>query len=82
MKQIDLDEAKTRLSRLVDRASRGESFVIAKSGTPMARLVPLGPERNPKIRYGSMTGKIWLADDFDAPLQDEVLDSFEGNIPE
>ena len=81
MKQINLYEAKTQLSRLVDRASRGESFVIAKSGTPLARLMPLGPEEKPKIRYGSMKGKIWLADDFDAALPDEILDSFEGNIP-
>jgi prevent-host-death family protein len=78
-KPINIYEAKTQFSRLVDRASRGETFVIAKSGTPLAKLVPLSEgEKKPKIRYGSMKGKIWVADDFDAPLPDWLLDAFEG----
>ena len=79
--QVNIYEAKTRLSELVEQASRGETVVIAKSGTPMAKLVPLshGPKR--KIKYGLMKGKIEIADDFDAPLPDDILASFEGRDP-
>ena len=79
--QVNIYEAKTRLSELVEQASRGETVVIAKSGTPMAKLVPLshGPKR--KIKYGLMKGKIEIADDFDAPLPDELQAAFEGRDP-
>lgn len=79
--QINIYEAKTRLSELVDQASRGETVIIAKSGTPMAKLVPLshGPKR--KIKYGLMKGEIEIADDFDAPLPDDILAAFEGRDP-
>ena len=79
--QINIYEAKTRLSELVDQASRGETVIIAKSGTPMAKLVPLshGPKR--KIKYGLMKGEIKIADDFDAPLPDDILAAFEGRDP-
>ncbi len=75
--QVNIYEAKTRLSELVEQARQGETVVIAKSGTPMAKLVPLdaGPKR--KIRFGLMKGELEIADDFDAPLPDDVLDSFE-----
>jgi prevent-host-death family protein len=75
VKQVNIYEAKTQLSKLVDRASKGETIVIAKSGTPVARLVPL-EEKKSRIRFGSMKGKIWVADDFDAPLPDEIVDLF------
>ena len=76
--QVNIYEAKTRLSELVDQASRGETVVIAKSGTPMAKLVPLshGPKR--KIKFGLMKGEFIEADDFDAPLPDDLLAAFEG----
>ena len=79
--QVNIYEAKTRLSELVEQASRGETVVIAKSGTPMAKLVPLshGPKR--KIKYGLMKGKIEIADDFDAPLPDDIQAAFEGRDP-
>ena len=79
--QVNIYEAKTRLSELVEQASRGETVVIAKSGTPMAKLVPLshGPKR--KIKYGLMKGEIEIADDFDAPLPDDILAAFEGRDP-
>ena len=79
--QVNIYEAKTRLSELVEQASRGETVVIAKSGTPMAKLVPLshGPKR--KIKYGLMKGEIEIADDFDAPLSDDILAAFEGRDP-
>ena len=76
--QVNIYEAKTRLSELVEQASRGETVVIAKSGTPMAKLVPLshGPKRT--IKYGVMKGEFIEADDFDAPLPDDFLSTFEG----
>ena len=76
--QVNIYEAKTRLSELVDQASRGETVIIAKAGTPLAKLVPLssGPKR--KLVFGLMKGRISIADDFDAPLPDDLLAAFEG----
>jgi prevent-host-death family protein len=79
VKQINIYDAKTHLSRLVDKASKGESFTIAKSGTPLARLVPLCEIKHNKIKFGLMKGQIKFADDFDAPLPDEILEDFEGS---
>ncbi len=76
--QINIYEAKTQLSQLVDAAHRGETIIIAKAGTPMAKLVPLGHGPKRKIQYGLMKGKIEIAGDFDAPLPDDVLALFEG----
>ena len=70
-------DAKMRLSELVDRASRGEEIVIAKYGTPVARLVPL-PREKPKRVPGLLKGKIWVSDDFDVPLPWETQRYFEG----
>lgn len=72
----NLYEAKTNLSKLVDRAAAGEEIIIMKNGKPMARLVPLAA---PKRRAsGGAEGRYWISDDFDAPLPDEILDAFEG----
>ena len=72
-----MHEAKTHLSRLVDEAAAGEEIVIAKSGRPVARLVPIDPVLRPRRVFGQMKGKIWIADDFDAPLPDDLVDLFE-----
>lgn len=76
--QVNIYEAKTRLSELVDQASRGETVIIAKGGTPMAKLMPLsgGPKR--KLVLGLMKNGIEISDDFDAPLPASVLAGFEG----
>jgi len=75
--QVNLYEAKTQLSSLVDRAAKGEEFVIAKAGKPMARLSPISaPPR--KKHLGLLKGKIKVADDFNMPLDDAVLGLFEG----
>ncbi len=76
---INIFQAKTQLSKLVEMAERGEDVVIARAGKPVARLTQLEP-RKPKIRFGGLKGKIWVADDFDAPLPPEVLAEFEGDI--
>ncbi len=77
MKQLNLAEAKAKFSALVDAATRGEGTIIAKSGTPVAMLVPLDRAKPPPIKYGTLKGKIWIADNFDDPLPNEVLDVFE-----
>ena len=79
--QVNIYEAKTRLSELVDQAHHGETIVIAKNGTPLAKLVPLGSVSKPKIVFGLMKGQIQIADDFDAPLPDDLQALFEGRDP-
>ncbi|MFE0752839.1 type II toxin-antitoxin system Phd/YefM family antitoxin [Inquilinus sp. NPDC058860] len=68
MTPIDISAAKTLFSQIVDRASRGESFVITQSGTPLARLMPPDSKKPAKIRFGLMKGGIHIGPDFDAPL--------------
>jgi prevent-host-death family protein len=77
MEKINVHEAKTHFSRLIERAERGEEFVIARAGKPVARLGPL--QKAPvKRRLGLLKGKIKVPDDFDAPLPEGVLRAFEG----
>jgi prevent-host-death family protein len=78
---VNLYEAKTKLSELVDRAAAGEEIVIAKSGKPLARLVSL-PDRKEPRKPGGLKGKIWIADDFDDPLPPEIMKGFLGEDPE
>lgn len=79
-KTVDIREAKTRLSRLVDEAAAGTEVIIAKAGKPMARLSPLtSPVK--KKRLGLLKGRIRIAGDFNEPLPDEALASFEGSQP-
>jgi prevent-host-death family protein len=74
---VNIHQAKTQLSRLVDKVAAGEEVIIAKAGKPMARLSPLSaPAR--KKQLGLLKGKIKVGDDFNAPLPDEVLAAFEG----
>lgn len=74
---LNLYQAKTQLSRLVDRAAAGEEIIIAKNGKPLARLMPLEEAREPR-KPGLLKGKIWIADDFDDPLPPEILRGFMG----
>ncbi|HVW49982.1 MAG TPA: type II toxin-antitoxin system Phd/YefM family antitoxin [Trinickia sp.] len=77
MRTVNIHEAKTQFSRLVDAAAGGEEIIIAKAGKPAARLVPM--ERVKVMRrFGGLKGKIHIADDFDAPLPDDVVAAFEG----
>jgi prevent-host-death family protein len=78
---INLYEAKTHLSELVERAAAGEEIIIAKAGKPRARLVPLAEERKPRVP-GALKGQIWVADDFDDPLPPDILGYFTGELPE
>lgn len=76
-KVLNLYEAKTQLSRLVDEAAAGEEIVIAKAGVPLARLIGLPATKRPR-RPGGSKDAIWIAPDFDAPLPADVLALFLG----
>lgn len=73
---LNLYEAKTRLSALVDEAAAGKEIVIAKNGRPKAKLVPY--RETARRKPGRARGKIWMSADFDAPLPSDVLDAFAG----
>ncbi|MGQ0570342.1 MAG: type II toxin-antitoxin system Phd/YefM family antitoxin [Armatimonadota bacterium] len=77
MRTVNMHDAKTHLSRLVDQASAGEEILLAKAGKPVARLGPLQavPRRR---RLGALAGRLTVPDDFDAPLPEDVLADFEG----
>lgn len=75
-KPVNIHEAKTHLSRLVDQAAAGKEVVIAKAGKPMARLLPFSPAPRPK-KFGGLKGRIRIPEDFDAPLPASVLALFE-----
>lgn len=75
MKPVNIHDAKTRFSRLVARAARGEEIIIARAGQPVAKLVAYHASDEHRIAApGAMRGKIWTADDFDAPL-DELFEA-------
>ena len=73
---VNLYEAKTRLSALVEAAAAGAEIIIAKAGKPRAKLVPIREAR--RRRPGSAKGKIWIAADFDAPLPEALVEAFNG----
>ena len=77
---INLYDAKTHLSELVERAAAGEEIVIAKAGQPKAKLVPYQEKKKPR-KGGFLRGKIWISPHFDDPLPPELLDAFEGRRP-
>ena len=78
--QVNIYEAKTRLSELVEQAHRGETVIIAKAGTPMAKLVPMHGGPKCKIKFGSMKGEFVIPADFDDPMTDEELALWQGPI--
>lgn len=71
-KMVNLYEAKTHLSQLVAEAAAGEEIIIAKAGTPVARLVPLAAALQPR-KPGGWEGQVWAAEDFDAELSEDEL---------
>ena len=75
---VNIHEAKTHLSRLVDRASRGEPFIIAKAGKPLVKVVPLDAPTPKKVqRLGFMSGQMAIPEDFDTMGNTEILQMFE-----
>lgn len=74
---VNIYDAKTRLSQLVDKAASGEDVVVSRNGKPLVRITRLeGPK--PRIKFGVLKGKLTVPTDFDAPLPDDVLGGFEG----
>jgi prevent-host-death family protein len=73
--EVNIHEAKTHLSRLLDRVAMGEEVIIAKAGTPVAKLVPVKPHSK-KRTLGSAKGEFVVPDDFNDPLPKEIEDLF------
>ena len=78
--EVNIHEAKTHLSRLLRRVAEGEEVTIARAGVPVARLVAVEKDKTARP-MGFARDEIWIADDFDAPLPDELLAAFYGETP-
>ena len=80
METINIHKAKTQLSRLVEKAAKGEPLVIAKAGKPMVKVVPMDtPEAGQKKRLGFLVNQIKVPDDFDTMGAEEIQTIFQGN---
>ena len=80
MNTVNIHEAKTHLSKLVEKAAQGESFIIAKAGKPMVKVVPLdAPVGKKKRRMGFMAGKLSIPDDFNRMFEKEIEQMFYGD---
>jgi len=79
MLQVNIHEAKTHLSSLIEKAAAGESFIIAKSGRPLAIVSPINP-MSPSPRVGFLKGKITAPTDFDCMGNGEIIELFEGAL--
>lgn len=73
---VNIHQAKTNFSKLIEAAMRGEEIIIAKAGKPAAKLVPIAISK-PKRKPGVLKGKIKISEDFDAPLPENILNQFE-----
>ena len=80
MIQVNIHEAKTHLSALIEKAANGEPFVIAKSGKPMVKVIPFSSPKNNIRRVGFLKGQIKIPEDFDQMFNDEIAASFEGRL--
>ena len=77
VKQVNMHEAKTQLSKLVAAACRGEEVIIAKAGKPMVKLTAVNENKPKKSPFGIAKGSSWMADDFTEPLSGEELALWE-----
>jgi len=75
--EVNIHEAKTQLSRLLKRVTAGEEITISRAGVPVAKLIAVASS-NTERPLGAMEGQIYIADDFDAPLPDDLLALFNG----
>ena len=78
MTTVNIHEAKTHLSRLLAKVARGDEVIIARGGKPVARLVPVQKVKRMDQLLGIDKGRLWIAEDFDGPLPEEILAAFEG----
>lgn len=74
--KINVHEAKTHFSKILDRVGNGEEIIIARAGKPVARMVPVA-ERPAQRVAGSAKGKVVIASDFDAPLPEPIMEAFK-----
>ena len=77
MQAVNIYEAKTRLSQLVDKAASGEDVVVSRNGKPLVRITQLEDTAR-RIKFGVLKGRVRIARDFDAPLPHDLLAAFEG----
>jgi len=79
MNVVNIHEAKTHLSKLVEQAAQGESFIIAKAGKPLVKVVAIDAPTGKKIkRRGFLAGQIKVPDNFDTMFQHEIEEMFNG----
>jgi prevent-host-death family protein len=78
--KVNVGEAKTHLSKLLERVERGEEIIIAQAGKPVAKLIPYQEKKAPRVP-GGLEGKIWIAPDFDDELPEEIAAAFRGERP-
>jgi prevent-host-death family protein len=77
MQQYNIHTAKTHLSALVEKAAKGEAFIIAKAGKPIVKVIPFVQQDAVQKRIGFLKGKIEVPDDFDNMGQNEIIKTFE-----
>lgn len=78
MLTVNIHDAKTNLSKLIEKAVRGESFIIARAGKPLVKVVAIEADEAPKPRVGFMKGQIAVPEDFDALGRQEIEGLFSG----
>lgn len=79
MLTVNIHDAKTNLSKLIDRAVKGEAFIIAKAGKPLVKVMAIAHAESPKPRIGFMKGRISVPDNFDELGREEISDLFQGS---
>jgi prevent-host-death family protein len=77
MQQYNIHTAKTHLSALVEKAAKGEAFIIAKAGKPIVKVIPFVQQNTVQKRIGFLKGKIEVPADFDTMGQNEIIQTFE-----
>lgn len=78
MEMVNTHEAKTHLSKLLELVAKGEEIIIAKAGKPIARLVPYEADQPDRVG-GQWEGLVYMSEDFDAPLPDDIAGPFQGD---
>jgi prevent-host-death family protein len=78
--RVNIREARTHLSRLLRRVEQGEEIVITRTGKPVAKLTAMAKKTDARP-LGAYEGKIWMADDFDAPLSDDLAEFYGSTVP-
>jgi prevent-host-death family protein len=78
MMEVKVYDAKAQLSELIDKARRGEDVVITRYGKPVAKIVAVDTADKTPRKFGRLRGKVWISEDFNDPLPDDIQALFEG----